>query len=64
MKNIIILFLIFGSSIASFGQKRNVELNDIWASGTFYPKTISGFVNLNDGKSYCIQESDLSYVED
>ena len=55
MKNTFILILL-AYSILSFGQKRNIELSDIWASGTFYPKTINGFVNLNDGKSYCVQE--------
>ena len=55
MKNTFILIFL-SSSILSFGQKRNIELSDIWASGTFYPKTVNGFVNMNDGKSYCIQE--------
>jgi dipeptidyl-peptidase-4 len=55
MKNTFILILLAYSTL-SFGQKRNIELSDIWASGTFYPKTINGFVNLNDGKSYCVQE--------
>lgn len=44
-----------------FAQKRHIELADIWAGGTFYPKTISGFVNLKDGKSYCIQETEEGY---
>ncbi|MDG1045648.1 MAG: S9 family peptidase [Bacteroidia bacterium] len=51
------IFIFLSCSILSFGQKRNIELSDIWASGTFYPKTINGFVNMNDGKSYCVQES-------
>ena len=55
MKNTFILIFL-SCSILSFGQKRNIELSDIWASGTFYPKTVNGFVNMNDGKSYCIQE--------
>ena len=50
------IFIFLSCSILSFGQKRNIELSDIWASGTFYPKTVNGFVNMNDGKSYCIQE--------
>ena len=44
--------------INAFAQKRDVELSDVWASGAFYPKTISGFVNLSDGSSYCIQSQD------
>ena len=55
MKNTFILIFL-SCSILSFGQKRNIELSDIWASGTFYQKTVNGFVNMNDGKSYCIQE--------
>jgi dipeptidyl-peptidase 4 len=51
------IFIFLSCSILSFGQKRNIELSDIWASGTFYPKTINGFVNMSDGKSYCVQES-------
>lgn len=46
--------------VSAFAQKKDVSLEDIWASGTFYPNTISGFVNLKDGKSYCIQEMDDS----
>lgn len=55
MKNTFILILLAYSTLL-FGQKRNIELSDIWASGTFYPKTVNGFVNLNDGKSYCVLE--------
>ena len=55
MKNTFILILLAYSTLL-FGQNRNIELSDIWASGTFYPKTVNGFVNLNDGKSYCVLE--------
>lgn len=55
MKNTFILILLAYSTLL-FGQKQNIELSDIWASGTFYPKTVNGFVNLNDGKSYCVLE--------
>ena len=57
MRNIV-LFILVVCSFGANSQTRNIELTDIWASSTFYPKTISGFVNLNDGKSYCIQEKD------
>jgi dipeptidyl-peptidase-4 len=53
-KTLIILFTAVCT--LSFAQKRDIELTDIWASGTFYPTTISGFVALNDGKTYCIKE--------
>ena len=55
MRNTLLLLFI-SCTLFTYSQKRNIELTDIWAGGTFYPKTISGFVSLNDGKSYCIQE--------
>jgi dipeptidyl-peptidase-4 len=59
MRNI--LFVLLAScTLFTYSQKRNIELTDIWSSGTFYPKTVSGFVNINDGKSYCVQERDES----
>ncbi|MEY2924937.1 MAG: hypothetical protein RLZZ337_1485, partial [Bacteroidota bacterium] len=57
MRNILLL-LLTSCTLFTYSQKRDIELTDIWASGTFFPKTISGFVSLNDGKSYCIQEAD------
>ena len=48
------LFLLAHSASA----QKPITLNDIWASGVFYPKMISGFINLNDGKSYCKKEKD------
>ena len=57
MKHIFLLLSVV-ISLLSFGQQQPITLADIWASGTFYPTTINGFVNLNDGKSYCIQERD------
>ncbi|MBR9861703.1 prolyl oligopeptidase family serine peptidase [bacterium] len=57
MRKILILTTLF-FTLFGFAQQRDIELTDIWASGTFYPKTISGFVNLNDGKTYCIKKSD------
>ncbi len=57
MRNILFI-LLTGCTLFTYSQKRNIELTDIWSSGTFYPKTISGFVNMNDGKSYCVQETE------
>ncbi|MFY0642991.1 MAG: S9 family peptidase [Bacteroidia bacterium] len=57
MRKIIVLCLNL-LIISAFAQKRDVELSDIWASGVFFPKSISGFVNLSDGSSYCIQSQD------
>lgn len=59
MRNI--LFILLAScTLFTYSQRRNIELTDIWSSGTFYPKTVSGFVNMNDGKSYCVLEQDAS----
>ncbi|MDG2455645.1 MAG: DPP IV N-terminal domain-containing protein [Bacteroidia bacterium] len=55
MRNILLLLLV-SFALFTYSQQRDIELTDIWASGTFYPKTIGGFVNMNDGKSYCVQE--------
>ena len=55
MRNLL-LYTLISCTLFTYSQKRNIELQDIWASGTFFPKTVNGFVNLNDGKSYCIQE--------
>jgi len=52
------LSLLFFATLFAKSQNLSIELADIWASGTFYPKTVNGFVNMNDGKSYCIQEED------
>ena len=49
MRNTLLLLFI-SCTLFTYSQKRNIELTDIWAGGTFYPKTISGFVSLNDGK--------------
>jgi dipeptidyl-peptidase-4 len=53
-----LLLLLISCTLFTYSQKRDIELTDIWASGALFPKTISGFVNLNDGKSYCVQEAD------
>lgn len=53
---IVLIFLSF----TVFSQQRHIELNDIWATGTFFPTTVSGFVNMNDGKSYCVLETDTA----
>ena len=44
--------------ISAFAQKKDISLEDIWQDYTFSAKTISGFVNLKDGSSYCTQSTD------
>ncbi|MCB9262656.1 MAG: S9 family peptidase [Flavobacteriales bacterium] len=54
MKKSISFFIALMVIFQAFSQeKKPIALNDIWASGVFYPKMISGFVNLKDGKTYC-----------
>jgi dipeptidyl-peptidase-4 len=60
MRNTLLLLFI-SCTLFTYSQKRDIELKDIWAGATFYPKTISGFVNMNDGKTYCIQEQKDEY---
>jgi len=48
---IFLLMLLFFSN--SFAQKRHIELQDIWKSGVFFPKSGSSFTIMNDGKSFC-----------
>ena len=53
--------LFFGLilSVSSVTHAQNsLKLTDIFASGKLYPKMISGFINLKDGKSYCKLEMD------
>ncbi len=52
------IFSLIILSTSAFAQKKDISLEDIWASGNLYPKTISGFINLKDGASYCLQEQD------
>jgi dipeptidyl-peptidase-4 len=54
---------IFSISSFSVAQKKDVTLDDIWKSPVFYPKSVSGFVNLKDGKSYCKLERTKDGVE-
>lgn len=48
---IFLLILCFFNN--SFAQKRHIELQDIWKSGVFFPKSESSFHIMNDGKSFC-----------
>ena len=44
-------------SILSFGQTE-VTLEDIWKNYKFYPKGVSGFKSMNDGKHYTTKSKD------
>jgi len=55
MRNTLFLLLV-SSTLFTYSQNRDIALTDIWASSTFYPKTITGFESMNDGKSYSVLE--------
>jgi dipeptidyl-peptidase 4 len=47
------LLISLCSNHSSAQVKTDISLQDIWASPKLYPKMVSGFINLKDGKSYC-----------
>ncbi len=57
IKRSLFVGLILSVSIVTQAQN-SLKLTDIFASGKLYPKMISGFINLKDGKSYCKLEMD------
>jgi dipeptidyl-peptidase-4 len=52
----LLLFIIF--SVLSFGQTKNIELEDFTRKGTFQPKSIAGLQSMNDGRYYTTLEDD------
>ncbi|MGB0862468.1 MAG: S9 family peptidase [Saprospiraceae bacterium] len=56
MKKIIVLSILsVAFAVATFAQKKEVTLEDIWQKRTFSPRYVSGFNFLNDGKHYTKQ---------
>ena len=56
MKKIIALSILsVAFAVATFAQKKEVTLEDIWQKRTFSPRYVSGFNFLNDGKHYTKQ---------
>lgn len=54
MKKLFALLVISALAPTTWIQAQQaITLEDIWNKGTFFPKMISGFINLKDGKSYC-----------
>lgn len=53
MRKLLALFLLAASTITVAQTKKPITLETIWASGDLFPKMVSGFINLKDGKSYC-----------
>ena len=51
------LFLVFGTLLASAQEKKNFELEDIYARPTFYAKSVRGMNSMKDGKTYASFET-------
>jgi len=52
MKKIVILFLVFSSTISA--QKQNITLEDIWTKGTFRTERLESFHSMDNGDFYTI----------
>lgn len=52
MKKIIILLLVFSTSI--YAQKQEISLEDIWTKGTFRTKSLEAFHTMRNGDFYTI----------
>jgi dipeptidyl-peptidase-4 len=46
------LFLVFGAISASAQEKKNFDLEDLYARPTFYAKSVRGMNSMKDGKTY------------
>ena len=53
---LLLFFFIF--SVLSFGQTKNIELEDFTRKGTFQPQSIAGLQPMNDGRYYTILEEE------
>lgn len=58
MKHITYIFLLSVFCTLSFGQTKNIELEDFTRKGTFQPQSIAGLQPMNDGRYYTILEDD------
>ncbi|WP_010415886.1 S9 family peptidase [Anaerophaga thermohalophila] len=58
MKHITYIFLLSVFCTLSFGQTKNIELEDFTRKGTFQPQSIAGLQPMNDGRYYTILEED------
>ncbi len=46
------LFLVFGTLSATAQEKKNFDLEDLYARPTFYAKSVRGMNSMKDGKTY------------
>lgn len=53
MKKIYLFLTILIVGHFSYAQKKKFTLEQIWASGEFSPKSVSGFQPMKDGETYC-----------
>lgn len=51
----------FFLAVNAFSQNKNIELDEVWASGTFYPAGFYGVNHLKDGKHYSKLEYDRDH---
>ena len=56
MKKLLTLLLSSLIITASFSQKRDITLEDLWKNHSFYPKSVGGFNSMNDGEYYVTME--------
>lgn len=65
MKRLIFLAFVCISFISVYSQitQKEITLEDIWTSGTFYPKTMGDVVPMKDGEHYSMLENDTMISE-
>ncbi|MFA4852126.1 MAG: S9 family peptidase [Bacteroidales bacterium] len=65
MKKLIILIFAISCFSSANAQvpKKEITLEDIWTSGTFYPKTMGDVVPMKDGEHYSMLENDTMISE-
>lgn len=61
LKKIVILVISICIATQGFSQKKKLTLEQIWGSGEFSAKTVSGFHPMNDGEHYAKMDWDSGY---
>lgn len=49
---LLLILAVSAFSITIFAQNKEISLNDIWKSGTFFPEYVYGVNSMNDGAHY------------
>lgn len=55
-KSILIVAVLIVNSVFAQNASKSIALEDIWASGKFYPKMVRGIRSMSDGEHYCTLE--------